>query len=215
MCKHVAAVLYGVGSRLDSAPELLFLLRAVNHTELIQIDASLAVGNGSAKNTRRKRIADDSVADLFGIDMLDGPAATSTMNAVSLNEPKAMTEKVVGSRTRSDTKSIGTNSSGSKSSGSKSIGTSRSGTGTLTPAAEKTGKSVKAKDTKFTGTRLNALRQKFEMSQVQFAKLLGVSSASIGKWEKNSAILNLKADTLAVLQDISKLSKKRVWELLD
>ncbi len=29
MCKHVAAVLYGVGARLDAQPELLFRLRAV------------------------------------------------------------------------------------------------------------------------------------------------------------------------------------------
>ncbi|MDD4391852.1 MAG: SWIM zinc finger family protein [Desulfobacterales bacterium] len=35
MCKHVAAVLYGVGSRLDSQPELLFLLRGVDAQELI------------------------------------------------------------------------------------------------------------------------------------------------------------------------------------
>ena len=28
MCKHVAAVLYGVGARLDASPELLFILRA-------------------------------------------------------------------------------------------------------------------------------------------------------------------------------------------
>ena len=28
MCKHVAAVLYGVGNRLDDSPELLFRLRA-------------------------------------------------------------------------------------------------------------------------------------------------------------------------------------------
>ena len=31
MCKHVAAVLYGVGARLDSEPEMLFLLRGVDH----------------------------------------------------------------------------------------------------------------------------------------------------------------------------------------
>ena len=31
MCKHVAAVLYGVGARLDHQPELLFLLRKVDH----------------------------------------------------------------------------------------------------------------------------------------------------------------------------------------
>jgi uncharacterized Zn finger protein len=35
MCKHVAAVLYGVGARLDTSPELLFTLRDVDHLELI------------------------------------------------------------------------------------------------------------------------------------------------------------------------------------
>ncbi len=30
MCKHVAAVLYGIGARLDQSPELLFRLRAVD-----------------------------------------------------------------------------------------------------------------------------------------------------------------------------------------
>ena len=35
MCKHVAAVLYGVGARLDASPELLFLLRGVGHAELV------------------------------------------------------------------------------------------------------------------------------------------------------------------------------------
>ena len=35
MCKHVAAVLYGVGARLDASPELLFILRGVDHAELV------------------------------------------------------------------------------------------------------------------------------------------------------------------------------------
>jgi len=35
MCKHVAAVLYGIGARLDERPELLFLLRGVDAQELI------------------------------------------------------------------------------------------------------------------------------------------------------------------------------------
>ena len=50
MCKHVAAVLYGVGARLDVQPELLFLLRGVNHEELIEADAAAAV----APNQRGK-----------------------------------------------------------------------------------------------------------------------------------------------------------------
>ena len=35
LCKHLAAVLYGVGVRLDEKPELLFLLRGVDHGELV------------------------------------------------------------------------------------------------------------------------------------------------------------------------------------
>ena len=31
MCKHVAAVLYGVGGQLDGQPELLFKVRGVDH----------------------------------------------------------------------------------------------------------------------------------------------------------------------------------------
>ena len=35
MCKHVAAVLYGIGARLDQQPELLFTLRAINKDDLV------------------------------------------------------------------------------------------------------------------------------------------------------------------------------------
>ncbi len=35
MCKHVAAVLYGIGARLDHQPELLFRLRDVDEKDLI------------------------------------------------------------------------------------------------------------------------------------------------------------------------------------
>ncbi|MCK7502579.1 MAG: SWIM zinc finger family protein [Comamonadaceae bacterium] len=35
MCKHVAAVLYGVGARLDEQPELIFRLRRVDAKDLV------------------------------------------------------------------------------------------------------------------------------------------------------------------------------------
>ncbi len=35
MCKHVAAVLYGVGARLDEQPELIFTLRHVDAKDLV------------------------------------------------------------------------------------------------------------------------------------------------------------------------------------
>ena len=72
MCKHVAAVLYGVGARLDEKPELLFLLRGVDHEELIATEVDLAARAGLAAG--RKRIADDALADVFGIELSDAPA---------------------------------------------------------------------------------------------------------------------------------------------
>ncbi len=66
MCKHVAAVLYGVGARLDEQPELLFVLRGVDHEELIEADAAASV-IGSKRSDRH--IADSDLEDLFGIEM--------------------------------------------------------------------------------------------------------------------------------------------------
>ena len=77
MCKHVAAVLYGVGARLDEDPALLFQLRGVNHDELIDVDARAAVPS----RTRRggaKRLASDDLGDVFGIEFAaDAPKTSS------------------------------------------------------------------------------------------------------------------------------------------
>jgi uncharacterized Zn finger protein len=68
MCKHVAAVLYGIGARLDQKPELLFVLRKVDHLELIEraADVDKLVGTGAAAG--QKTIGEDQLADVFGID---------------------------------------------------------------------------------------------------------------------------------------------------
>ena len=68
MCKHVAAVLYGIGARLDENPELLFTLRGVNHEELIDTDAEAAVG-AATRSGKSKRLATDDLSDVFGIDI--------------------------------------------------------------------------------------------------------------------------------------------------
>jgi uncharacterized Zn finger protein len=70
MCKHVAAVLYGVGARLDEKPELLFALRGVDHDELIVADAEKAVVAATSRG-KSKRLAVAEVSDVFGIE-LDG-----------------------------------------------------------------------------------------------------------------------------------------------
>ena len=69
MCKHVAAVLYGVGSRLDDHPESLFVLRGVDTAELIATEMTLP-GYPAADNA----LADDALAGIFGIDLDTGGA---------------------------------------------------------------------------------------------------------------------------------------------
>jgi uncharacterized Zn finger protein len=77
MCKHVAAVLYGVGARLDHSPEMLFTLRNVDHLDLIgqalaadNLDQALVGESADAFNP-------DDLGQLFGVelDATDGPAA--------------------------------------------------------------------------------------------------------------------------------------------
>ena len=65
MCKHVAAVLYGVGNRLDDSPELLFRLRGVDPAELIS--AEMVLPDGAAEGT--ETLAEDQLGDIFGIDL--------------------------------------------------------------------------------------------------------------------------------------------------
>ncbi|MCW5233663.1 SWIM zinc finger family protein [Verminephrobacter eiseniae] len=63
MCKHVAAVLYGVGARLDKAPELLFRLRHVDPQELTRKIGALP--SDEAPGT----LDDSDLSALFGIDI--------------------------------------------------------------------------------------------------------------------------------------------------
>lgn len=70
MCKHVAAVLYGIGARLDAQPELLFKLRQVEVKDLVdQAGAGLTpAGQGPAKG----KVLDDALlADVFGLEMAE------------------------------------------------------------------------------------------------------------------------------------------------
>jgi uncharacterized Zn finger protein len=80
MCKHVAAVLYGVGARLDNQPELLFRLRAVNENELVaQIDRSLPIAK--ARPTAGKVLAAGDLSSLFGLDMAEADSPPDVIEA--------------------------------------------------------------------------------------------------------------------------------------
>jgi uncharacterized Zn finger protein len=68
MCKHVAAVFYGIGARLDARPELLFKLRKVDEQDLI---AKAGTGLPLSKRgpAADRVLAGDGLSELFGLDL--------------------------------------------------------------------------------------------------------------------------------------------------
>ena len=94
MCKHVAAVLYGVGARLDEQPELLFTLRQVDVGDLVTQAVELPVK--TKKAPPRARVLDDAeLADVFGIEM-----------AAAVDAPPEMKKKPAPRRTRAPAQTV-------------------------------------------------------------------------------------------------------------
>ena len=71
MCKHVAAVLYGVGARLDQQPELLFRLANVDEKQLIAGAGQAPLKQKSPAS--KKVLAGEDLSALFGLDLADNP----------------------------------------------------------------------------------------------------------------------------------------------
>ncbi len=87
MCKHVAAVLYGIGARLDTQPELLFRLRGVDAAELVaQAGRGLSL---PAKGPGKGRVLEaNDLSGLFGLE-LEADEAPPTPPTLVDAAPKA------------------------------------------------------------------------------------------------------------------------------
>ena len=69
MCKHVAAVLYGVGARLDEDPLLFFTLRGIDTNRFVDVvianRTEMMLANVNKPSNRI--ISDTSLSDIFGV----------------------------------------------------------------------------------------------------------------------------------------------------
>jgi uncharacterized Zn finger protein len=165
MCKHVAAVLYGVGARLDHSPEMLFLLRGVNHEELVDVSATIT---GAAKTgTSRRRIAATGLADVFGIEMAE----------VGVEEV-VLPVKVPG---KSSAKSANT-------SDKKMLLSAREkGKVSNSLKKEKMKSGVALFPDPLTGDAIYFWRSSLGETQAVFATRLCITAASISQWENKGA----------------------------
>ncbi len=117
MCKHLAALLYGVGLRLDARPELLFTLRGVSHDELVG-GAGLASPSSDAR-----RIPAAELAEIFGVlidDQLTSRAKPAKKSAAKKSSSKKSAAKKSSSKKSAAKKSSSKKSAAKKSSSKKS-----------------------------------------------------------------------------------------------
>jgi len=83
MCKHVAAVLYGIGARLDQRPELLFTLRKVGQQGLIA-NAGASLSKKPTGRDSTKVLVSDDLSEMFGIEMASAtPRKRATESTVA------------------------------------------------------------------------------------------------------------------------------------
>ena len=90
MCKHVAAVLYGVGARLDEKPELFFTLRGVDVQDLITSASAAATAPLAGAPAADTAIADADLSAIFGVEVETPSAATAPAPAKITAKSRAL-----------------------------------------------------------------------------------------------------------------------------
>lgn len=222
MCKHVAAALYGVGSRLDHDPSLLFLLRGVDPQELIAQGVVLPGEVGAGADTLRE----ESLEDIFGIELDEGGEPMPAAN------PASGPATAKGQREQSAAKNLETapqpaprktrktrNTTAAPKKATARPGESRAArpvkgpaaipkTAPKTPlkaplpAAKTPAQAKKASKTRPftpTGASISRLREQSGLTVQDFAARLNVTPASVYRWENSRGRLNLQDRCLKAL----------------
>ena len=94
MCKHLAAVLYGVGLRLDTAPELMFVLRGVSADELVD------AGGLVSASVDERRIPAAELSEIFGVRIDDRALAEPESKRERRSEAKRQPQSSVKEKPR-------------------------------------------------------------------------------------------------------------------
>ena len=212
MCKHVAAVLYGVGARLDEEPELLFVLRGVDHVELIGAEVDLAATAAGGKKAGGRRIAQEDLSDVFGIELAvgDGTAAEARPGRGRRLAAKPTGAKVAGKAKAAGTKAGRTGAGRGQRRKQREVGgAGRTGTPAKKAAAGGAGGGA------ITGRQVVELRHKLDLSQNELGLLLDVSGATVGIWERRPGPLRLYERARVVLEGAAQLTRDEAWMWLE
>lgn len=184
MCKHVAAVLYGVAVRLDESPEQLFLLRGVDYQELIDPAALIAETMQSTK-TGQRRLDSAQLGDIFGVTLAD----EGDKEGLSAEKKRKKQKKQAPSKPVLSRESI-----------KKTAKRTKTIRKTATMSRKTNRKVTAAFPKRLTGSRIYKKRREFGCSQEAFAQQVGVSTSTVSRWESlGRSVLTLHEATKAKL----------------
>jgi len=162
MCKHVAAALYGIGRRLDTEPELLFVLRGVNAEDLLPASLDFT------RNVESDSIHDDDLGALFGIDLdLGERSAPPPVNEIP----------------------HGPGPAAKKATPRKGSASAMSGAAPKLPFTSG----------RPTGAAIRRLRKLADLTPAAFAHALGISVATLHRWEESKGVLTLRSASMEAL----------------
>jgi uncharacterized Zn finger protein len=179
LCKHLAAVLYGVGARLDQHPELLFQLRGIDPQDLIGADLDFIQG-AEGKGKSRRLLETDDLSGLFGveIDEQPNPAAGQSQAAA----PRIAPSPDPAPAAPADP---------------------------AVPRASAKPTRPKAEEFVPTGPAIAELRARLGLNKSEFALLIGVSPPTIGNWELREGVLNIHQHSLSQLHRALGMTPER------
>jgi len=225
MCKHIAAVLYGVGARLDESPELLFTLRGVDQNELISLDTTQQTITAGSRRSRRRTLSDDAVNNVFGIETEETatPEPTPTVKkAAKKRATKKAAKKAVKKRATKKAVKTATKEKAAPD-GATKIAVKKA----VKKRALKKAPSVKAKKAAAQAPALSAtaqtetplkqvstfspsaadirkLRARLGLSRSAFAKAVGAPMPTINNWEAKLGKPILKPKYREALERLSQ-----------
>ncbi|HUW40570.1 MAG TPA: hypothetical protein VMV90_06130 [Rectinemataceae bacterium] len=203
MCKHVAATLYGVGARLDENPELLFLLRGVNHEELVsaKVEEAVAavVGGGS-----RRRLAEADLSEVFGMDVEAGEPEATKAKAIPARRPARTPSKAAKAAAKPAAAKPAAAKPAAKAAAAQTPSPAR---GKAVPKAAVA--AAPALPAEITGRDVRELRERLGLNGRDFALLLGVSGGAVSSWERKATALNLQERTRLALAKAWRMAAKK------
>ena len=170
LCKHLAAVFYGIGARLDEDPALFFTLRGIDPGELLS--ATGAVDALTAAAGDAPEIDASALGDVFGVDF-DDPAAAAPP------PPEVASPK---SKVKSRKSQVAKESHPPGGGWREAPGGERE---TLGNSAKRRGESAKCRGESatppaaWTAKRLRALRRSLGLTQKAFGERLGLSNVAV------------------------------------